>query len=60
MPISGKEMVKKYQDQDWIVLRQRGSHIILGRGQERETIPDHRELKKGLEKKLLKRLKERS
>jgi len=40
-------------------LRRNGSHVIVGKGEPRETIPIHanRDLKKGLEKKLLNRLK---
>jgi predicted RNA binding protein YcfA (HicA-like mRNA interferase family) len=56
MPLSGKEMVRLYERCDWFVLRQRGSHVQMGKGSLRETIPLHSELKKGLERKLLKRL----
>jgi len=57
VPLSGKELVRLFEKEGWIVLRQKGSHVIMGRGSERETIPMHRELKRGLEQKLLKRLK---
>lgn len=57
MPMSGKEMKVLYERQGWRELRQKGSHVIMGKGQDRETIPLHRELKKGLEQALLKRLK---
>ncbi len=56
MPLSGREMLKRYLDAGWKVLRQKGSHVVLGKDAERETIPMHRELKKGLERTLLKRL----
>ena len=56
MPMNGKEMVKLYEKEGWVVLRQKGSHVQMGKGSERETIPMHRELKKGLEMKLLKRI----
>lgn len=42
----------------WVKLRQKGDHVIVGKGPLRETIPLHKELKKGLEHKLLKRLTE--
>ena len=58
MPISGKEMLALYERQNWVVLRKRGSHVIVGKGNLRQTIPMHKELKKGLERKLLKTLKE--
>ena len=57
MPISGKEMLKLFQKAGWKVLRTKGSHVIIGRDNERETIPMHKELKKGLELYLHKRLK---
>jgi predicted RNA binding protein YcfA (HicA-like mRNA interferase family) len=50
-------MLKLYEGAGWQVLRQNGSHVIIGKGQQRETIPMHRELKRGLERKLLKRLR---
>lgn len=56
MPLSGKEMVRIFERNEWAVLRQRGSHVQLGKGSMRETIPMHGELKKGLERRLLKRL----
>lgn len=59
MPLSGKEMLKLYEALGWQILRQNGSDIIVGLGNERETIPNHKELKKGLEKKLLKRIRKK-
>lgn len=56
MPLSGKEIIRIYELHGWQVLRQKGSHVQMGRGSERETVPLHREVKKGLEWKLLKRL----
>lgn len=56
MPMSGKELLRLYEIDGWRVLRQRGSHVIVGKGNKRETIPMHRELKKGLERSLLKRI----
>ncbi len=60
MPISGKEMLRRYLADGWIELRQKGSHVTVGKGDKRETIPIHgnRDLPKGLERKLLKRLNE--
>ncbi|MFO7729361.1 MAG: type II toxin-antitoxin system HicA family toxin [Spirochaetia bacterium] len=58
MPMSGREMMKKYKENGWQVVRQRGSHVRMKKGDSFETIPLHKELKKGLEKVLLKRLEE--
>ncbi len=55
--MSGKEMLKVYLEAGWQVLRQKGSHLQMGKDNYRETIPMHKELAKGLERKLLKRLK---
>jgi predicted RNA binding protein YcfA (HicA-like mRNA interferase family) len=41
------------------VLRQKGSHVAIGKGGQVETIPMHRELAKGTEHGLLKRLKKK-
>lgn len=54
--MSGKEMKKLFEDHGWQELRQKGSHVIMGKETQCETIPMHRELKKGLERSLLKRL----
>jgi len=57
MPLSGKEMLKLFINEGWSVLRQKGSHVTVNKGSETEVIPMHKELKKGLEIKLLKHLK---
>lgn len=58
MPLSGKEVLKRYEKAGWVILARRGSHVKVGKGPLRETIPMHKELKRGLEQKLLKRLSE--
>lgn len=59
MPMSGKEMLNLFLKNGWHMVRQKGSHVIVQKlGKLPETIPLHRELKVGLEKKLLKRLKD--
>jgi predicted RNA binding protein YcfA (HicA-like mRNA interferase family) len=57
MPISGKDMVKLFEAQGWKVIRQKGSHITMAKGADRATIPNHRELKKGTEHSIRKKLK---
>jgi predicted RNA binding protein YcfA (HicA-like mRNA interferase family) len=52
-----KGALKLYLAAGWQVLRQKGSHVVVGKGAEREVIPMHRELKKGLENHLKKGLK---
>ena len=58
LPISGKEMLKRYKKAGWIVLRQKGSHVQVQKGSAHQTIPLHKELRKGAEKDLLKKLEE--
>ena len=59
MPLSGKEMVKLYEQAGWIFRHQKGSHVVMeyldGR---HESIPQHKELATGTEDKLLKILRE--
>ncbi len=57
MPISGKDMLKLFLKEGWIVLRQKGSHVVIEKGSEVEVIPMHRELSKGTEHDLKKRLR---
>jgi predicted RNA binding protein YcfA (HicA-like mRNA interferase family) len=58
MPISGKEMLKKYKEAGWKLARRGKNHYIVKKEERTVSIPDHKELKKGIEKKLLKWLKE--
>lgn len=58
MPMSGKQMKRLYEQCGWREIRQRGSHVIMGKGTQRESIPMHKELARGLESKLLKRIKD--
>lgn len=58
MPMSGKEMLRLFEKNGWKKARQKGSHVTVKKeGELPETIPMHKELKSGLEKKLLKRLR---
>lgn len=61
MPKSGQEVLNLYLQAGWVRLKSKSgksgsSHVKVGKGSERETIPMHRELAKGLERKLLKRI----
>lgn len=58
MPISGKDIIKFFIKVGWGELRQKGSHVIMGKGSKRISIPLHKELSKGLERHLRKVLKE--
>jgi predicted RNA binding protein YcfA (HicA-like mRNA interferase family) len=58
MPLSGLEVLKLYLNQGWVIIHRKGSHVKIGKGPLRETIPVHKELGVGLQRKLLKRLAE--
>ncbi len=56
--MSGEEMLKLFEKNGWRKVRQKGSHVIVQKENETpETIPLHKELKKGLEHKLLRKIK---
>jgi len=54
--VSGGDAVKKFQRAGWIVMRQKGSHVMLTKPGYQWTlsVPQHSELGPGLLKKLLK------
>ena len=58
VPKSGEQVLKLYRRAGWSVFEQKGSHVRVGRGSLRETIPMHKELAIGLERKLMKRLRQ--
>jgi predicted RNA binding protein YcfA (HicA-like mRNA interferase family) len=52
--ISGAEAVRALQILGFIVVRQRGSHIVLRKGSQGCVVPNHREIKTGTLSGLLK------
>lgn len=61
MTLKPREMIRLYEGDGWIKVRQTGSHLIMKKGERIEVIPFHnKELKKGLERKLLKNLSKRN
>ena len=45
--LSGREVIRALEKLGFVVLRQRGSHVILRRGSVGCVVPDHKELKTG-------------
>jgi len=45
--VSGRDVVRALERMGFSIVRQRGSHIVLRRGQGGCVVPDHRELKVG-------------
>jgi predicted RNA binding protein YcfA (HicA-like mRNA interferase family) len=58
MPISGKDLKREFEKAGWSVKNQEGSHVKMEKNGQIAIIPMHRELKRGLEHALRKRLKE--
>jgi predicted RNA binding protein YcfA (HicA-like mRNA interferase family) len=56
LPLSGKEMLKLFLNAGWSKISQKGSHVKMRKGRETVIIPMHKELKKGMENALLKRM----
>ena len=52
--ISGNEAIRALQRLGFVVVRQRGSHIVLRKGCQGCVVPNHRELKTGMLAGLLK------
>ncbi len=59
MPYSGKELAKMFTKKGFKTIKGqgKGSHIKLRKGNMTVIVPNHKELKKGMEKALLKQLK---
>ena len=53
LAVSGRVMVKVFSRIGFSVLRQRGSHIVITRGEEIPVIPDHDVVAKGTERDLI-------
>lgn len=53
--ISGRKAVRVFEELGWQIARQRGSHIIMVKTGEMETlsIPDHKEVAKGTLRSLI-------
>jgi predicted RNA binding protein YcfA (HicA-like mRNA interferase family) len=52
--VSGMETIRALQCLGFIVIRQKGSHIVLRRGSQGCVVPNHREIKIGTLAGLLK------
>jgi predicted RNA binding protein YcfA (HicA-like mRNA interferase family) len=47
VPVSGKQMVKAFQKIGYSVVRQKGSHIIMEKGEDILVIPSHNPVARG-------------
>ena len=57
MPLSGGEMMRLFLQAGWVFKSQSGSHVKLEKNGRIVIIPMHRELKKGTEHGLFKKLR---
>jgi predicted RNA binding protein YcfA (HicA-like mRNA interferase family) len=53
LPVSGRELVRVFSRIGFAVVRQRGSHIVMARGEEILVVPDHDVVAKGTERDLI-------
>ena len=60
VPISGKDLARLFKKRGFVEIKGggKGSHIKLRKGSKTIIIPSHKELKKGLERALMKQLAE--
>lgn len=54
LPVSGADMVRVFKKIGFSVTRQKGSHIVMSRGEEVLIIPNHDTVLKGTERDLIK------
>ncbi|ABD40164.1 YcfA-like protein [Methanospirillum hungatei JF-1] len=54
LPVSGVEMVKVFKKIGFQVIRQKGSHIMLSRGEDFLVVPNHSTIAKGTQRDLIK------
>jgi len=52
--VSGRKLIKAMKKLGFVIVRQKGSHVFLQRGQDTTVIPMHDPLKKGTLSKILK------
>jgi predicted RNA binding protein YcfA (HicA-like mRNA interferase family) len=57
LPLSGMEVRRLFELAGWTFHHQSGSHMIMKKDGHHVSIPNHTELRKGMEHKLLKKLK---
>ena len=52
--VSGRKLIKAMKKLGFVIVRQKGSHVFLQRGQDTTVVPMHDPLKKGTLLKILK------
>ncbi|EHQ36205.1 type II toxin-antitoxin system HicA family toxin [Methanoplanus limicola] len=54
LPVSAKDMIKVFSKIGYQIERQRGSHVVMSKGEEILIIPNHNPVSKGTERELIK------
>ncbi|MDX8551838.1 type II toxin-antitoxin system HicA family toxin [Methanospirillum sp. J.3.6.1-F.2.7.3] len=54
LPVSGMDMERVFSKVGFVFIRQKGSHIVLSRGEEILIVPHHSPVEKGTERDLFK------
>ena len=50
-----KDLLKRFSQNGWWILREGANHIILTNGKDMESVPRHREINEQLAKAIIKR-----
>ncbi len=53
LPVSGADMVSVFKKVGFSVIRQKGSHIVMSRGEDILIIPNHDTVSKGTEREMI-------
>jgi len=54
LPVSGIDMVRVFKKIGFSIIRQKGGHVIMSKGEEILVIPNHSTISKGTERDLIK------
>ncbi|WFN36983.1 type II toxin-antitoxin system HicA family toxin [Methanomicrobium antiquum] len=54
LPVSAKDMIRVFSKIGYQIDRQKGSHIVMSRGEDILIIPNHNPVSKGTERELIK------
>lgn len=55
MPVKRNDLLKKFFDKGWWVLREGSRHTIVTNGKDTEAVPRHRELNEKLAQAIIRR-----
>jgi mRNA interferase HicA len=50
-----RDLIKRFEQAGWVLIREGGEHTIYGNGKQKEQIPRHREINEVLARNLIKK-----